>query len=239
MVRWQAVAEQLVRDRQGALVAYAYLLTRNRGAAEDLVQDALVRTFTRRASFDHVYQEEGYVRKAIASGFLDGQRAWSRRARRERSVARAETVPSHAELVEADALTWEPKRQFEAVLLDAPCSATGTFRRHPEVLYRARPQIIAASAEFQAKLLEAAAQWLKPGGALVYSVCSLEPQEGEEVVSAFLKSGSGVTIDPPRPRELPDFLSQSPEGWVRILPGVVEEQGGVDGFFMARLVRSA
>ncbi len=144
-----------------------------------------------------------------------------------------------AELVDADALTWEPKRQFDAVLLDAPCSATGTFRRHPEVLYRARPQIIAASAEFQAKLLERAAQWVKPGGALVYSVCSLEPQEGEEVVSAFLKSGSGFTIDPPRPGELPDFLSPSPEGWVRILPGVLEEQGGLDGFFMARLVRSA
>jgi 16S rRNA (cytosine967-C5)-methyltransferase len=144
-----------------------------------------------------------------------------------------------AELVEGDALTWEPKRQFDAVLLDAPCSATGTFRRHPEVLYRARSQIIAASAEFQAKLLEKAAQRLKPGGALVYSVCSLEPQEGEEVVSAFLRSASGFTIDPPKPGELPDFLSPSAEGWVRILPGVLEEQGGLDGFFMARLVRTA
>jgi len=103
MVRWQAVAEQLVRERQGALVAYAYLLTRNRGAAEDLVQDALVRTFTRRAQFEHVHQAEGYVRKAIASAFLDGQRAWGRRMRRERMVAHTEAVPSHAELVEADA----------------------------------------------------------------------------------------------------------------------------------------
>jgi 16S rRNA (cytosine967-C5)-methyltransferase len=144
-----------------------------------------------------------------------------------------------AELVEGDALTSEPKRQFDGILLDAPCSATGTFRRHPEVLYRARPQIIAASAEFQAKLLKAAARRLKPGGALVYSVCSLEPQEGEEVVSAFLKSDSGFNIDSPRPGELPDFLSPFAEGWVRILPGVLEEQGGLDGFFMARLVGSA
>jgi 16S rRNA (cytosine967-C5)-methyltransferase len=144
-----------------------------------------------------------------------------------------------AGLVDADALTWEPTRQFAAVLLDAPCSATGTFRRHPEVLYRARPQIIAASAGFQAKLLERAAQWVKPGGALVYSVCSLEPQEGEEIVSAFLKSDSGFAIDTPRPGELPDFLSPSAEGWVRILTGALEEQGGLDGFFMARLVRSA
>jgi 16S rRNA (cytosine967-C5)-methyltransferase len=143
-----------------------------------------------------------------------------------------------AGLVDADALTWEPTRQFDAVLLDAPCSATGTFRRHPEVLYRARPQIIAASAEFQAKLLERAAQRVKPGGAVVYSVCSLEPQEGEEIVSAFLKSDSHFAIDTPRPGELPDFLSPSAEGRVRILPGALEEQGGLDAFFMARLVRS-
>jgi 16S rRNA (cytosine967-C5)-methyltransferase len=144
-----------------------------------------------------------------------------------------------AELVEADALTWEAKRQFDAVLLDAPCSATGTFRRHPEVLYRARPQIIVASAEFQMKLLDRAAKWLKPGGALVYSVCSLEPQEGEVVVSSFLKSQFAFTIGPPNLSELPDFATPTPEGWVRILPGLLVDQGGLDGFFMARLVRSA
>ncbi|HZC38630.1 MAG TPA: RsmB/NOP family class I SAM-dependent RNA methyltransferase [Sphingomicrobium sp.] len=144
-----------------------------------------------------------------------------------------------AELVESDALTWTPNRQFDAVLLDAPCSATGTFRRHPEVLYRARPQIIAASADFQAKLLGRAAQWLRPGGALVYSVCSLEQQEGEEVVSAFLKTRPEFAIDAPRPGELPDVVTSSPEGWVRVLPGMIEEHGGLDGFFIARLVRSA
>jgi 16S rRNA (cytosine967-C5)-methyltransferase len=144
-----------------------------------------------------------------------------------------------AELVEADALKWKPKQQFDAVLLDAPCSATGTFRRHPEVLYRALPQIILAGAEFQAKLLKVAAQWLKPSGALVYSVCSLEPQEGEEVVSSFLSCHSDLAIDAPAPGELPDFVSPSREGWARILPGLLEPQGGLDGFFMARLVRTA
>ena len=142
-----------------------------------------------------------------------------------------------AELVASDALEWEPGRRFDAILLDAPCSATGTFRRHPEVFYRARPSIIASGAELQSRLFERALNWLKPGGALVYSVCSLEPQEGEEVISAFLDHE--LAIEPPRPGEVPEFVTPTPEGWVRILPGLLEEQGGLDGFFMARLVRRA
>jgi 16S rRNA (cytosine967-C5)-methyltransferase len=142
-----------------------------------------------------------------------------------------------ADLIEADALNWEPTRHYDAILLDAPCSATGTFRRHPEVLYRARPRIIADNAELQAKLLGRAAQWLRPGGTLVYSVCSLEPEEGEKVIADFLVGNPDFEIDPPRPGELPDFVTPTPEGWVRILPGLFEEQGGLDGFFIARLVR--
>jgi 16S rRNA (cytosine967-C5)-methyltransferase len=142
-----------------------------------------------------------------------------------------------ADLIEADALNWEPTRHYDAILLDAPCSATGTFRRHPEVLYRARPRIIADNAELQAKLLGRAAQWLRPGGTLVYSVCSLEPEEGEKVIADFLVGNPDFEIDPPRPGELPDFVTPTPEGWIRILPGLLEEQGGLDGFFIARLVR--
>jgi 16S rRNA (cytosine967-C5)-methyltransferase len=142
-----------------------------------------------------------------------------------------------AELVEADALIWKPRRLFDAILLDAPCSATGTFRRHPEVLYRARRDIIASSAELQSKLLTRAAHWLEPGGTLVYSVCSLEPQEGEDVITTFLKANPAFAIDAPKPGELPDFAAPSPEGWVRVLPGLIEQQGGLDGFFMVRLVR--
>ena len=141
-----------------------------------------------------------------------------------------------AELVDADALTWESDRQFDAVLLDAPCSATGTFRRHPEVLYRARPSVIAGNAHLQANLLERAAQWVKRGGTLVYSVCSLEPQEGEEVISRFLTDTDGFHLD--TPADLPSFVPISPQGWVRILPGLLEQEGGLDGFFMARLVRA-
>jgi len=140
-----------------------------------------------------------------------------------------------ARLVEADALTWAPKQQFDAILLDAPCSATGTYRRHPEVLYRARPRIIAESAELQSRLLDRAADWVKPDGVLVYSVCSLEPEEGEAVVRAFLDRHPGFGVD--TPAGLPGFVTPSPEGWVRILPGLLEAEGGLDGFFMARLVR--
>jgi len=144
-----------------------------------------------------------------------------------------------ADLICADALTWEPKEKYDAILLDAPCSATGTFRRHPEVLYRARPRVIRDSTELQAKLLARAVQWLKPAGALVYSVCSIEPGEGEGVISDFLANNPGYRIDPPKPGELPDFSPTSPEGWVRILPGLLESEGGLDGFFIARLVRAA
>jgi 16S rRNA (cytosine967-C5)-methyltransferase len=140
-----------------------------------------------------------------------------------------------AKLVEADALKWKPSAQFDAILLDAPCSATGTFRRHPEVLYRARPKLIAESAELQGRLIDRASQWLKPGGALVYSVCSLEPQEGEEVIRAFLNHHPNFRLE--TPNELPPFIAIPPEGWVRILPGLLEAEGSLDGFFMARLVR--
>ena len=141
-----------------------------------------------------------------------------------------------AKLVEADALKWKPNRQFDAILLDAPCSATGTFRRHPEVLYRARPKVIAESAKVQTEFLDRAAQWLKPGGTLVYSVCSLEPQEGELQLGSLLDRHPDLRFE--QPGSLPDFVPVSPEGWVRILPGLLEAEGGLDGFFIARLVRA-
>ena len=156
----------------------------------------------------------------------------SRLGRLRENLARTKL---EAELVQADALSWQPNRTFDAILLDAPCSATGTFRRHPEVLYRARPNVIAENAILQAKLLATASQWLKPSGVLVYSVCSLEPQEGEEVVERFLIDHPDFQLD--KSLGLPDFVRPSGRGIVRILPGLLEAEGGLDGFFMARLVR--
>ena len=144
-----------------------------------------------------------------------------------------------AELVAADALEWSAPRPFDAILLDAPCSATGTFRRHPEVLYRARPPVIAASAELQSRLLDHAAAMLRPAGTLVYSVCSLEPQEGEGAVQSFLQRRPDFRLDPPLDAVLPGGMTSSAAGWLRILPGMLESEGGLDGFFVARLVRQA
>ena len=157
----------------------------------------------------------------------------SRLARLRENLARTHL---DSRLVEADALKWKPDRQYDAILLDAPCSATGTFRRHPEVLYRARPRIIGEGAELQGRLLDRAAEWLGPSGTLVYSVCSLEPKEGEEVIRAFLERHEDFRLVPGD--TLPDFVPVTAEGWVRILPGLIEEQGGLDGFFIARLVRA-
>jgi 16S rRNA (cytosine967-C5)-methyltransferase len=141
-----------------------------------------------------------------------------------------------AQIEIADAFEWRAPRQYDAVLIDAPCTATGTSRRHPEVLYRVRPSYIHEAADTQLGLLTRAREWVRPGGRLVYSVCSLEPEEGEQVIRAFLDAKPDFRVE--GPNGLPDWLPSSPEGWVRILPGLLEDRGGLDGFFMARLVRS-
>ena len=141
-----------------------------------------------------------------------------------------------ARTVTADALDWSPGEMFDAVLLDVPCSATGTFRRHPEVLYRARPAIVADSSDLQQRLLDRAAGWVRPGGSLVYAVCSLEPQEGEERIDAFLAQRREFRLEPAP--LLADGVTPHPRGWLRVLPGMLEDKGGLDGFFTAHLVRS-
>lgn len=134
-----------------------------------------------------------------------------------------------ARIVVADATAWEPDQSFDAILLDAPCTATGTCRRHPDVLHRIGPRQIAEMGELQARLLERAAGWLGPGGRLVYAVCSIEQEEGEA-------RARQVTLapDPIRTGELPPGLAPSAEGWLRTDPGLLAEQGGMDGFFVAR-----
>ncbi len=141
-----------------------------------------------------------------------------------------------AETIVADVMRWQPKEPVDAILLDAPCTATGIFRRHPEVLYRVRPRTIADLASAQAKMLARAAKWLKPGGTLIYSVCSLEPEEGERVAEAFLVSRPDYAPDPIQAEELPAALRAGGDG-LRILPGAWLDQGGADSFFIARFKR--
>ncbi len=133
-----------------------------------------------------------------------------------------------AKTVVADALAWETEERFDAVLLDAPCTATGTCRRHPDVLHRIGPRQIAEMAELQAAMLERAARLLAPGGRLVYAVCSLEREEGEDQAARV-----ALTPDPVGAEEIPGF-APTPEGWLRTDPAMLAEAGGIDGFFIAR-----
>lgn len=140
-----------------------------------------------------------------------------------------------ADIVQGDIRSWTPDGPADAVLLDAPCSATGIFRRHPDVLHRIEPRQIADMAELQHALLARAAMWVKPGGTLVYATCSLERAEGEERIAAFLSDHPGWTIDPARADELPVSIVPDAHGFVRTLPTMLTDAGGLDGFFVARL----
>ena len=134
-----------------------------------------------------------------------------------------------AQIVIADALKWQPQDKYDVVLLDAPCTATGTCRRHPDVLHRIGPRQIAEMAELQQALLERAASWLTPGGRLVYAVCSLEPEEGEAQAEQVT-----LTRDPISADELPAGLVPTAQGWLRTDPAMLAAAGGLDGFFVAR-----
>jgi 16S rRNA (cytosine967-C5)-methyltransferase len=139
--------------------------------------------------------------------------------------------------VRADALTWEPKHRFDAILIDAPCTATGTCRRHPDVLHRIGKGQIADMVELQRALVARAAEWLNPGGVLVYAVCSLEAEEGEEQ-AAWIDAELGLTTAAITAAELPAGLAPTAEGWLRTHPGMLADKGGLDGFFVGRWVKN-
>ncbi len=107
-------------------------------------------------------------------------------ARLERLAANLARLDLKADVVTADLLAWEPAEPFDAILLDAPCTATGTIRRHPDAAWLKRPEDVKSLATRQATMIDRAVSWLKPGGTLVYCTCSLEPQEGEEQVAAAI-----------------------------------------------------
>lgn len=131
----------------------------------------------------------------------------------------------------ADILKWKPDGPVDAILLDAPCTATGIFARHPDVLQRVRTKDIAVLADLQAKMIARAADWLSPGGMLIYATCSLEPDEGEKQLETA--ASSGLTPVPVAAGELPQGFAPDENGCIRVLP-----RPGVDGFFIARFRRA-
>lgn len=157
--------------------------------------------------------------------------------RMERVRENLERTGLQAEMVVADALEWTPDKQFDAILLDAPCSATGTLRRHPDLAYARDGSGVEALVALQADLLDRAVQWLKPGGRLVYCTCSLLPEEGEAQIEAALKRLPGLQV-------VKSEISGTDAEWhvptgLRVRPDHWAARGGIDGFFVSRLEFSA
>jgi len=144
-----------------------------------------------------------------------------------------------AEIVRADALKWTPDAPFDAILLDAPCTATGTLRRHPDLPFVKTGEENKSLVQLQRELLERAAQWVKPGGRLVFCTCSLLPSEGEVPVARFLETHPDWTLDPIDPEALGGDAEWAVDGALRLRPDFWAEQGGMDGFYIARLRKKA
>jgi len=160
--------------------------------------------------------------------------------RLERLKENMKRLQLDAEVFCSDALKWEPASQATFVLLDAPCSATGTIRRHPDVQRLKKPEDLVRLMVLQSQLLDRAAEkLLTPGGMLVYAVCSLQPEEAEEQIEKFLSRQPGFAREPIRADEvggLSDLVT--PVGDLRCLPCHMADLGGMDGFYVARLRKS-
>jgi 16S rRNA (cytosine967-C5)-methyltransferase len=154
-------------------------------------------------------------------------------ARMERLADNLARTRLSARMVTADLMEWQPEGPQTAILLDAPCSATGTIRRHPELPLIRDGSEIAGLAELQARLIDRALSWLAPGGRMVFATCSLLPEEGEAQVAALLSRHADVAVERP---DLPwiDPAWITPDGGLRLRP---DYWGGMDGFFMVRLRR--
>jgi len=145
-----------------------------------------------------------------------------------------------ADCFEADLLAYQPVDRFDAVLLDAPCSSTGTVRRHPDVPWTKGPDDVERLAVLQERMLRHAIRLAKPGGRVVFSNCSLDPREGEEVVARVLSDTPGIAIEPVDAAALPGLEAAIDAlGCVRTTPEMLPmeppRQGGLDGFFAAVL----
>lgn len=145
-----------------------------------------------------------------------------------------------AEVVPADVESWEPGEAFAAVLLDAPCTATGTIRRHPDIQRLKGPEDVARMADLQGRLLKRALDLVAPGGVLVWCTCSLQPEEGEAQIVRALAGAPSFRREPARPEEVGGLAEiLTPGGDIRSLPCHAAAWGGLDGFHVSRLRRSS
>jgi 16S rRNA (cytosine967-C5)-methyltransferase len=158
--------------------------------------------------------------------------------RLERMATNLKRLGLEATLVQADAAAWRPKELMDGVLLDAPCTATGTIRRHPDILHSKTPKDVAAAARLQDRLLGAAWRFLKPNGLLIYATCSLQPEENEQRIDALAAARAPLRRVPIRAEEIgaPE-AAITPLGDLRTLPCFWRERGGMDGFYACRLRR--
>jgi 16S rRNA (cytosine967-C5)-methyltransferase len=164
------------------------------------------------------------------------ERDVSRTRRLRENLAR---LGLQAELIESDLRDYNPKVPAPFVLLDAPCSATGTIRRHPDLPWSKSAADVNTCADSAAELLDAAASMVASDGVLLFAVCSLEPEEGVEQIEAFLERHPEFKREPIAPPEVFGMGELISDGDLRTLPCYLGEQGGMDGFYAARLRRSA
>lgn len=166
-------------------------------------------------------------------------------SRLERLHANLERTKLAAEVINAEILQWEPAQAFDAILLDTPCSATGTIRRNPDVMWTKSPQDVSALADIQRELVAKALGMLKPGGILVYSNCSMLKEEGEDIVAEMFAGSKEFAVDPIQADEVGGYGDLiNGQGALRTLPyhmevlsGQPARLGGMDGFFACRFRR--
>ncbi len=142
-------------------------------------------------------------------------------------------------MVVADVLSWKAE-PFDAIVLDAPCSATGTIRRHPDVAWSKSANDIGAVTDLQRRMLRHMADLIKPDGLLVYCTCSLETEEGEEQIARFLAGNTRFKLEPVTPADIGGLAGAiTPQGTLRTLPSLLPDadpvMAGMDGFFAAKL----